>query len=155
MLVKAVKDCRKVTTAQGRGRLFLRLSLQRKTFSIPVELLAHNPVLSASCYDPTNSIIGDEILREIFLSLLYEVTCIRFRLSTRCMAFLDESWHIPVYKELELVPCTDLGIEVHHMNGRVVVTSLDEASVASEDVSFPIQIFTILFNATLFLTGQN
>ncbi|ELU12271.1 hypothetical protein CAPTEDRAFT_199812 [Capitella teleta] len=133
ILVKAVKDCRKVITAQGRGRLFLRLSLQRKIMSVPIELLARDPLMATNCYDPTNSILGNEILREILLSLLYEVTAINFRLVTKCMAFLDETWHIPVYKELELVPCSDLGIEVHHVNGRIIVASLDDGGVASED----------------------
>lgn len=135
IILQAVKKCQKVISAQGRGRIFLRLALQKKVLPVPIEILAKNPLLAENCYDTRVSILGNEILTEILLSLLFEITEIKFRLNTKCVSFLDETWDIPVYKELELVPCSDLGIEVHHMDGRVVVASVDKDGVASEDVS--------------------
>ena len=57
-----------------------------------------------------NSILGNEILGEIFLSLLYQLMYINFDLQLDNASFLDDTWDLPDYKKLELVPCVDLGI---------------------------------------------
>lgn len=57
-----------------------------------------------------DSIIGNEILGEIFLSLLYQSAHIDFDLKLENASFLDETWLLPVYQECELVPCMDLGV---------------------------------------------
>lgn len=57
-----------------------------------------------------DSIIGDEILGEIFLSLLYQCSHINFELQLDNASFLDDTWQLPGYHEYELVPCMDLGV---------------------------------------------
>lgn len=57
-----------------------------------------------------DSIIGNEILGEIFLSLLYQCSHISFDLKLENASFLDETWQLPIYQQHELVPCMDLGV---------------------------------------------
>lgn len=57
-----------------------------------------------------DSIIGNEILGEIFLSLLYQCSHIDFDPKLENASFLDETWQLPIYQEYELVPCMDLGV---------------------------------------------
>ncbi|KAG0721062.1 hypothetical protein GWK47_047209 [Chionoecetes opilio] len=84
-------------------------------------------------YEEDDSIIGNEILGEIFLSLLYQCSHINFDLRLENASFLDETWQLPVYQDHELVPCMDLGLYLGHVCGRAVVVKVEEGSVAAED----------------------
>jgi hypothetical protein len=55
-----------------------------------------------------------------------------FKLCIDNHSFLDETWKLSVYKELEFVPCQDLGLQLFHTNGRAIVTALDKGSVAED-----------------------
>ena len=66
----------------------------------------------ALAYYSIDSIIGDEIIGEIFLSVLLQIGTMNFRLDLRNTRFLDDSWKLPDYSILELVPCKTLGITV-------------------------------------------
>ena len=57
-----------------------------------------------------DSIIGDEILGEIFLSLTYQLSQLEFDLAIENAAFLDTTWTLPQYKYYEIQPCLDLGM---------------------------------------------
>lgn len=61
-------------------------------------------------YDETISILGDEILGEIFLSVLLQCSRLQFKLHLYNASFLDETWFLPHYLKLEFVPCKVLGI---------------------------------------------
>ncbi|XP_045581241.2 uncharacterized protein [Procambarus clarkii] len=129
--VETVASNQCVTTPQGRGRLFIRHALKSKCLHVPVET-----VVRMRCNDGVydeDSIIGNEILGEIFLSLLYQCSHIDFDLKLENASFLDETWQLPVCQEYELVPCMDLGIYLGHVNGRAVVVKVEEGSVAAED----------------------
>ncbi|CAL4149333.1 unnamed protein product, partial [Meganyctiphanes norvegica] len=84
-------------------------------------------------YDISESIVGNEILGEILLSLLYQLGRLNFDLNVRNSSFLEETWQLPLYVEYELVPCLDLGICLGHVSGRSVVIRVEEGSVAGED----------------------
>ncbi|RXG57109.1 hypothetical protein Avbf_07638 [Armadillidium vulgare] len=114
-------DRPRVTTVQGRGRLFIRQALCSGCLHIPVEAMEKD------------SIIGNEILGEIFLSLVFQVSQITFNLQVENSAFLDETWQLPEYHVYELCPCLDLGIYLGHVKGWAVVLKVDEGSVAAED----------------------
>jgi len=58
------------------------------------------------------SILGDDILREILLSVLLQCSKFNFKLNLRNAAFLDDTWQMPSCVVLELVPCKNLGISV-------------------------------------------
>ncbi|XP_014665008.1 PREDICTED: uncharacterized protein LOC106807235 [Priapulus caudatus] len=133
LAVSTVKNCKKVKTNQGRGRLFIRFALARKSLHLPVKYIHTNTTLLEYWYDPNSSIIGNEILSEIFLSLLEETKQIIFNLNIKNSSFLDETWTIPVYKQFEFVPCRDLGIHLSYIKGRAVVAAVDIGSVAAED----------------------
>ncbi|KAK2161194.1 hypothetical protein LSH36_120g12001 [Paralvinella palmiformis] len=116
--------------SQGRGRLFLRASLQKKSLSHGIDQLLQSSKGIEFWYDPQRSILGDDILREILMSLLFEVNGINFCLDLRNCAFLDQTWDLPVYVEHEFVPTVDLGIVIQHCQTRVLVSGLDPRGVA-------------------------
>ncbi|VDN12446.1 unnamed protein product [Dibothriocephalus latus] len=107
-LLKAIDETKKssrVTTAQGKGRLFLRTLVQRKLLENLLQLLRDNPVLALRHYEAGHSLFTDEILSEILRSLFAEVARLDFQLDLDNADFLDETWELPVMKELQFVPC--------------------------------------------------
>ncbi|XP_021270264.1 uncharacterized protein LOC110407194 isoform X3 [Numida meleagris] len=116
--------CTKVLTVQGRGRCFLRSALQGKVLAVAVQQLVQSPRL-LEFYDPSSSILGNEELREPFLSLVLV-------LMENC-SFLDESWLLPVCVTYETVPCRALGMVVRYVDGRVVVIEVLPGSQAEVD----------------------
>lgn len=120
-------------TSQGKGRLLLRVLLKRRLLKTAVTCVLQSPSLTAVMYNPSDSILGNEILSEILLSLLHEVDKIPFSLSLRNATFLDETWHLGLYRSFELVPCDTLGISIGFAAGIPVVTQVEEGSVAGED----------------------
>ncbi|XP_075531051.1 uncharacterized protein LOC142564092 isoform X1 [Dermacentor variabilis] len=131
--IQTVKDFKKVQTAQGKGRLLLRVLLKRRLLKTAVTCLLQSSSLVAAMYNPSDSILGNEILAEILLSLLHEVDKIPFSITLRNATFLDETWHLGLYQSFEFVPCDTLGISIGFAAGVPVVTQVDEGSVAGED----------------------
>ncbi|CAN7943334.1 unnamed protein product, partial [Ixodes pacificus] len=133
MAIETVSEFKKVRTSQGKGRLLLRLLLRKKLTRAAVEQLLKCRCLLQGVYDPANSILGNEILAEILLSLLYEVDKVSFSFRLRNASFLDTTWQLGVYKAFEFVPCADMGLSVRFASGHAVVTHVQEGSVAAED----------------------
>uniref|UniRef100_A0A131XIL3 Putative run domain-containing protein n=1 Tax=Hyalomma excavatum TaxID=257692 RepID=A0A131XIL3_9ACAR len=131
--IQTVKEFKKVQTSQGKGRLLLRVLLKRRLLKTAVTCVLQSPSLTAVMYNPSDSILGNEILSEILLSLLHEVDKIPFSLSLRNATFLDETWHLGLYRSFEFVPCDTLGISIGFAAGIPVVTQVEEGSVAGED----------------------
>ncbi|XP_076763976.1 uncharacterized protein LOC143431269 [Xylocopa sonorina] len=132
LVIEQVKQNSKVHTPTGQLRLLIRTCLMRKCLYMPVELLVRTPLMATDYYDK-NSILGDNILGEIFLSVLLQSSKLNFKLNLRNSCFLDESWHLPECLALELVPCKSLGISVCFTNGKALIVNLDKNSVAAED----------------------
>ncbi|XP_040068545.1 uncharacterized protein LOC8030090 isoform X2 [Ixodes scapularis] len=133
MAIETVSEFKKVRTSQGKGRLLLRLLLRKKLTRTAVEQLLKCRCLLQGVYDPANSILGNEILAEILLSLLYEVDKVSFSFRLRNASFLDTTWQLGVYKAFEFVPCSDMGLSVRFASGHAVVTHVQEGSIAAED----------------------
>ena len=98
------KTC-SVATPQGCGRLLIRMLLQRNLLDFPVKLLQNNPHVAAKFYEPSVSVLGSEILVQIFCSLVSEISRISFALNLENTEFLDETWKLPVFRSYEFVPC--------------------------------------------------
>ncbi|ROT80185.1 RUN and FYVE domain-containing protein 4 [Penaeus vannamei] len=130
-IVEEVSSNPSINTPQGRGRLFIRHALKSKCLHVPVETIVRMKC-NEGIYEE-DSIIGDEILGEIFLSLLYQCSHLHFDLKLENASFLDETWQLPQYQEYELVPCMDLGVYLGHVSGRAVVVKVEDGSVAAED----------------------
>ncbi|CAK9833293.1 hypothetical protein ANTRET_LOCUS10002 [Anthophora retusa] len=132
LVVEQVKHVPKVYTPTGHLRLLIRTCLVKKCLHMPVEMLVRTPLMATYYYDK-NSILGDNILGEIFLSVLLQSSKLNFKLNLRNSSFLDECWQLPECLALELVPCKNLGISVCFTKGRALIINLDKNSVAAED----------------------
>lgn len=132
-LLDFAKDCKKTMTDQGRGRLFIRACLVKSQLAVAVRLLRSDSVVLATHYDPNSSILRNDILTEIFLSLLEEVHRITFRLNLKNASFLDETWELAELRDHEFVPCDVLGIQFQSVDGHLIVTDVERGSVAAED----------------------
>ncbi|XP_018345280.1 PREDICTED: uncharacterized protein LOC108750372 [Trachymyrmex septentrionalis] len=132
LAVEQVKQNAKVHTSAGRLRLLIRICLVRRCLHMPVEILARIPALATEFYN-LKSILGDDILREILLSVLLQCSKFNFKLNLRNATFLDDTWQMPKYVALELVPCKSLGISVCFTNEKALVVNVNEKSVAAED----------------------
>ncbi|KAF6777066.1 hypothetical protein AHF37_03194 [Paragonimus kellicotti] len=131
--IKMVHESRSVTTSQGRGRLLIRILLQRGLLDVPVKFMQTHADYATKFYEPSYSALGNEIFVQIFCSLVSEVCRLPFQLNLDNAEFLDETWQMPVFKQLEFVPCFKLGASLDLMDGHVVVMDLDPAGVAAED----------------------
>lgn len=130
--VNAVKSSHKVLTPIGKLRLLIRTCLVKRCLHVPVEILVRQKQ-PKSLYDETLSILGDEILGEIFLSVLLQCSRLQFKLQLFNSAFLDETWQLPHCTRLEFVPCKMLGICVCFVSGKAVIVGIKSDSVAAED----------------------
>nr|CAH8848172.1 unnamed protein product [Trichobilharzia regenti] len=131
--VNHVHKCRSITTIQGRGRLLIRMLLHSGTIDFPFKLMSSHPYLSAEFYEESQSVMGNEILIQIFCSLVSEVSRIPFSLNVANTEFLDETWCLPAFKTFTFVPCKILGARVETVDGHYLVTEVDPGGVVAED----------------------
>ncbi|XP_021915109.1 uncharacterized protein LOC110827603 [Zootermopsis nevadensis] len=113
-------------------RLLIRTCLVNRCLHVPVEILVRKRQ-PRNLYDETISILGDEILGEIFLSVLLQCSRLQFKLHLYNASFLDETWFLPHYLKLEFVPCKVLGICACFVSGKAVIVGIKSDSVAAED----------------------
>ncbi|XP_064179357.1 uncharacterized protein si:ch211-250n8.1 isoform X1 [Anguilla rostrata] len=132
LAVERTSGCRKLLTAQGRGRFFLRLALSRRILGSVVQHMLHTPKV-LEWYSAAISIFRNEELVEPFLSLLLVLSEMDFKLNIENCSFLDESWLLPVCEVYEAVPCRELGMVLRYLGGRVFVLDLIEGSQAQVD----------------------
>ncbi|KAB0793857.1 hypothetical protein PPYR_13477 [Photinus pyralis] len=119
-----------ILTRVGRLRLLIRNLLSRKALHVPVEYLLKNH--KCGIYKQ-NSVLGDEILTEILLSLFRQCSQINFKLDLSNISFLDVTWELPEIVKLELVPCTQLGISISFANEKAVIIDIQSNSVIAEN----------------------
>ncbi|XP_072260000.1 uncharacterized protein [Pyxicephalus adspersus] len=132
VMIQSTIACTKVLTAQGKGRFFLRLALNRKSIAAAVQHLRHTQRL-LEWYDPLFSVLGNEEHLEPFLSLLLVVSQSNFTLDLTNSSFLDESWLLPVCVIYQTVPCRELGMVLRYLEGRVFVVKVLPDSQAEVD----------------------
>jgi len=134
--VEAAKNDPRVLTYVGRGRLFLRLCLAKRTLVPLMELVVGGLFQRAfddTHYHSESSILGNDILSQIFASLVRQLATFNFRLDLSNASFLDDSWQLPLRKTYEMVPCSDLGVILKYVMGRVMVAAVEPGSVGGED----------------------
>ncbi|XP_026682017.1 uncharacterized protein LOC103512856, partial [Diaphorina citri] len=135
--VELAQKCRKLKTYQGRLRLCLRSLLMKKCLHVPVQQLIDNPALRQTFYE-TYSLLGNEILCEIFLSLCVTMKSLNFKLELSNARFLDETWLLPNIAHITLVPCSELGISVVFAEDKAVIMQVLDSSVALESEGFSV-----------------
>ncbi|KAI5712476.1 hypothetical protein M8J75_008580 [Diaphorina citri] len=135
--VELAQKCRKLKTYQGRLRLCLRSLLLKKCLHVPVQQLIDNPALRQTFYE-TYSLLGNEILCEIFLSLCVTMKSLNFKLELSNARFLDETWLLPNIAHITLVPCSELGISVVFAEDKAVIMQVLDSSVALESEGFSV-----------------
>ncbi|KAG7507541.1 hypothetical protein JOB18_037399 [Solea senegalensis] len=132
LAVEQTRVCRKLLSAQGRGRYLLRLALNRKTLPQFITHLLHTPRV-LEWYSPTLSILRNEEFLEPFMSLLLVLSHMQFKLDMENCSFLDESCLLPVCEMYEVVPCREVGMVLRYLSGRVFVLELVPGSQAHVD----------------------
>ncbi|XP_044035320.1 uncharacterized protein si:ch211-250n8.1 isoform X3 [Siniperca chuatsi] len=132
LAVEQTKGCRKLLSAQGRGRYLLRLALSRKALPQFITHLLHTPRV-LEWYSPAMSILRNEEFVEPFVSLLLVLSHMEFKLDMENCSFLDESWLLPVCETYEVVPCREVGMVLRYLSGRVFVLELIPGSQAHVD----------------------
>ncbi|XP_060883781.1 uncharacterized protein si:ch211-250n8.1 [Labrus mixtus] len=132
LAVEQTRVCRKLLSAQGRGRYLLRVALSRKALPQFIKHLLHTTrVLEWYC--PQMSILRNEEFLEPFMSLLLVLSHVDFKLDMENCSFLDESWLLPVCETYEVVPCREMGMVLRYLSGRVFVLELIPGSQAHVD----------------------
>ncbi|KAL4241110.1 hypothetical protein ACF0H5_001888 [Mactra antiquata] len=106
---------------RGRGRHFIRTALVKRILVSALKVFKTNQEFTQTYYTEYGSILGNEILIEILSSLLLELQEVTFNLLLK------------VYKQYELVPSEDLGLDIRTVKGYPLVTQVDPSSVAGED----------------------
>uniref|UniRef100_A0A671XBI5 Uncharacterized protein n=1 Tax=Sparus aurata TaxID=8175 RepID=A0A671XBI5_SPAAU len=135
LAVEQTRVCRKLLSAQGRGRYLLRLALSRKALPQFISHLLHTPRV-LEWYSPAVSILRNEDChhcRSPFMSLLLVLSHMEFKLNMENCSFLDESWLLPVCETYEVVPCREVGMVLRYLGGRVFVLDLTPGSQAHMD----------------------
>uniref|UniRef100_UPI0037E74505 uncharacterized protein n=1 Tax=Semicossyphus pulcher TaxID=241346 RepID=UPI0037E74505 len=132
LVVEQTRVCRKLLSAQGRGRYLLRLALSRKALPQFITHLLHTPRV-LEWYSPSMSILRNEEFVEPFMSLLLVLSHMDFKLDMENCSFLDESWLLPVCETYEVVPCREVGMVLRYLSGRVFVLELIPGSQAYVD----------------------
>ncbi|XP_042253076.1 uncharacterized protein si:ch211-250n8.1 isoform X1 [Thunnus thynnus] len=133
LAVEQTKVCRKLLSAQGRGRYLLRLALSRKALPQFITHLLHTPRVLEQWYSPAVSILRNEEFVEPFMSLLLVLTHMEFKLDMENCSFLDESWLLPVCDVYEVVPCREIGMVLRYLSGRVFILDLMPGTQAHVD----------------------
>ncbi|KAF5285914.1 hypothetical protein FQA39_LY04375 [Lamprigera yunnana] len=128
--VEEVRRYQHVLSNVGKLRLLIRNLLFRKALHVPIVYLIKNKELEI--YN-RNSILGNEILIEILLSLLLQCGKIDFKLDLSNTSFLDLSWELPEVVKLELVPCINLGLSISFANEKAVIINIKSNSVIAEN----------------------
>ncbi|XP_075889908.1 uncharacterized protein LOC142893320 [Nelusetta ayraudi] len=132
LVVEQTRVCRKLLSAQGRGRYLLRLALTRKALPQLITHLLHTPRV-LEWYSPAASVFRNEEFVEPFMSLLLVLSHMDFKLNLENCSFLDESWLLPVCETYDVVPCRELGLVFRYLSGRVFVLDLISGSQADVD----------------------
>ncbi|ODN04025.1 hypothetical protein Ocin01_02646 [Orchesella cincta] len=148
-----IMNDRKARTNSGKTRLLIRHCLKRKCLHTPVQYHVENQDYDDSTlrvnYNPNASVLGHEILSQIFLSLVLQLSNYDFNFDLTNSSFLDESWQIPKLFKTELVPCDKLGLTLGFPMGFAVIVKILDHSVAAE-FSGKIEVGDIMdeFNGT-------
>ncbi|CAJ1081127.1 uncharacterized protein si:ch211-250n8.1 [Xyrichtys novacula] len=132
LVVEQTRVCRKLLSAQGRGRYLLRLALSRQALPQFITHLLHTPRV-LEWYSPEMSVLRNEAFLEPFMSLLLVLSHMDFKLNMENCSFLDESWILPVCETYEVVPCRELGMVLRYLSGRVFVLELIPGGQAHAD----------------------
>lgn len=127
--VEHVKKHRNVFSNIGKLRLLIRYALVNKCLYAPVEYIKETSENKLYC---KNSILGDDILTEILLSVLRQISKIDFKLKLKAASFLDSSWHIPEVFSFELVPANSIGVSVSFAGEKAVIVDVRQNSILAE-----------------------
>jgi hypothetical protein len=123
-------------TQVGKTRLLIRNCLKRRCLHVPVQFHVDNEDYNDENlrvnYNKNGSILGHEILSQIFLSLIQQVSYYEFCFDLKNSSFLDESWQMPQLVMAEFVPCEKLGLTMGFPMGFAVIVDIIENSLAAE-----------------------
>ncbi|VDM18232.1 unnamed protein product [Hydatigera taeniaeformis] len=125
-------ECKRVRTAIGKGRLFLRILAKNGSLGDLVLLLKENKPFLLQFYERSKAVLTNDVQCQIFYSFVADFTRIKFDLNIDGADFLDVSWEIPMYMTKDFVPCSHLGIRVRFLDSYYVVTELEKEFYENE-----------------------
>lgn len=129
--IATVKGSEKVTTAQGRGRLFIRVALTKGVLGPTLQFLADNKKYCQYWYKDI-SIFASDSERGAVLSLLKVIHKKTFKLDLSNCSFLDETWLLPGVERFEFVPCALIGLTLHAVKGKCIIVDVTPGSLSDE-----------------------
>lgn len=133
-IVKKYSD--KVETIQGKGRLMIRALLHNKILYWAIECLCFTLNAVPRYYSDFNSLLSNEILSQMLISQLKQLSVLNFNLNLKNAMFLNDSWTIPRYETHEFVPCKQLGVTLLSAEAYQIVEAIKKGSVAEEEKYF-------------------
>lgn len=126
-----VKSSSKIKSNQGYGRQFIRFALMKKLLPYTVQSLTANSAILKYWYNDT-AVFRDKAMKETFMDTMKELAKHVFALDLKNCSYLDETWLIPEIRQVDIVPCKELGLVVRTVSGRVMVAMVRENSAAED-----------------------
>uniref|UniRef100_A0A8D0A530 PDZ domain-containing protein n=1 Tax=Sander lucioperca TaxID=283035 RepID=A0A8D0A530_SANLU len=127
LIVEQTRVCRKLLSAQGRGRYLLRLALSRKALPQFITHLLHTPrVLEVRYMDQIHLCL--EILTSRHIAVKHGIWT---QQNVRDLLIVCTCFQ--VCERYEVVPCREVGMVLRYLSGRVFVLELMPGSQAHVD----------------------
>uniref|UniRef100_A0A3Q3KY05 Uncharacterized protein n=1 Tax=Mastacembelus armatus TaxID=205130 RepID=A0A3Q3KY05_9TELE len=128
LAVEQTRGCRKLLSAQGRGRYLLRLALSRKTLPQFITHLLHTPRVLEVVY----ILLFSNLLQHhnnIIMALVITISIWK-KLRSFILSINRRDFVCEIY---EVVPCREVGMVLRYLSGRVFVLDLMPGSQAHVD----------------------
>ncbi|KAF3853070.1 hypothetical protein F7725_013758, partial [Dissostichus mawsoni] len=124
LVLEQTRVCRKLLSAQGRGRFLLRLALHRRVLP---QLLTH-------CCTPPGSWRSEEMCVNTFKPQRCSPPAEPFMSLLLVLANMDFKLDMEVCEKYEVVPCREVGLVLRYLSGRVFVLDLTPGGQAHAGV---------------------
>ncbi|XP_066934092.1 uncharacterized protein [Clytia hemisphaerica] len=129
--ITVVKGCKKTSTSQGRGRLFIRVALTKGILVQALEALLQNQEYVRYWYKDASPLV-DYRRKDLVMGILKSLKKRKYNLDVNNCSFLDETWLLPRVEKFEFVPCALLGLTLVSVDGKSIITQVKSGSVAEE-----------------------
>jgi len=135
-VISLVQGCKRLTTAQSRGRLFIRIALTKGVLLQTLETLLKNQEYLRYWYKDL-SLLANHQEKEVVMEIMNTLKKKTYKLNVNNCSFLSETWLIPEIQQYELAPISVLGLTLFSDEGKCIIVDVKSASVAEEKGMVP------------------